>query len=566
MPNAARFTPWLPLVAAALAAAPVLLSTYPPMTDLPAHESLVALLRTHGDTSKFPPGFLVFNLGQPNQLFHLLAWPLTFLVSPTLASKLMAAASAASVPWGTGRLGRYLGASPAIAFAAVPIALGWLFNWGFVNNLLGLGLLLALLPGLDRFVRKPSPRGFAFAVAGMLLLYVAHELLLFVFVGACGVFTLVSSCSLGGGLVRLTPAAVGLTIAAVQIRLQEHLKTATVREVPMEFLWPWRKVLGIPVLIVGGPAGAAKLAVFALWTVTCALFMIRTKRPANPARIPSPLATRLSEHRFELLAIAVLGLYFVAPRLFNGASLVYERFLTPAVLIGLLALAGGPAGSPDGIRMAEALPEREPLRFAWLATGMAATLPVAVLLVVWPAFVDSSRNYEAIDPLLDRIPKGATLASLELEPPSADRYYNLGPAYMRALARSGGRVMYSLADSTVAPVRIAPEYQWDEPALRIARDPPSFRPAYDLTRFRFLLVHTASRLDLATVAAALEPYAKPVETSGEWALFESTLDVVPITTPDAPLPKPAPHTLRYLANQVRAARGGQDAPLPSEPP
>jgi len=66
----------------ALLAAPVLALRYPPMGDLPFHESLVALLRHFGDPAWSPPGLYRLNLGQPNQAFHLVAWALS-LVAPT---------------------------------------------------------------------------------------------------------------------------------------------------------------------------------------------------------------------------------------------------------------------------------------------------------------------------------------------------------------------------------------------------------------------------------------------------------------------------------------------------
>jgi hypothetical protein len=274
------------------------------------------------------------------------------------------------------------------------------------------------------------------------------------------------------------------------------------------------------------------------------------------------LRARLSLHRFELLAIAVFCLYLFAPRLYNGASLVYQRFLAPGVLVGLIALAGGrwDNPSPDAVT----LPRRAPLRARALALRVAIMIPVATLLVIWPDFADASLNFAAIDKLEDLLPNGATVASLELDPPNMAHNYNAGSTFMLALGKSGGRVMYSFTDSTVAPVRIAPQYQWDEPALRITQDNFMFRPAYDLTRFRFLFLHSLSQYDMDVAATALSPYAKPVQAAGNWELFESKLDVVPLTTPDQPLPQPPPHSLRYLMNQVRAAFEitGRKRPVP----
>jgi hypothetical protein len=77
-------------------AAPVLLVRYPPMGDLPFHESLVALLRHFGDTSWEPAGLYTLNLGVPNQLFHFLAYALSLVVSPKTACRWLVAAAIAA--------------------------------------------------------------------------------------------------------------------------------------------------------------------------------------------------------------------------------------------------------------------------------------------------------------------------------------------------------------------------------------------------------------------------------------------------------------------------------------
>lgn len=548
---------WVPTIAALLAMAPVLVSTYPPMTDLPHHEALVALLRTRGDTSRFPPGFYTLNLGHPNQLFHLLAWPLTYLVAPTLAAKLVAALSVGAVPWGTGRLARHLGASPSLALLAVPIALGWLMNWGFVNNLLGLGLLLALLPGLDRFVARPTPRGFASAVAAGLVLYSAHELLMFVYVGACGLFSLVRPIRPKETAARLGPAAVCVGVSGLQIVLQEHLKTTSVRSIPDVFTSPLGKLTAAPVVLVGGPGALPKYAVFALWLLAGGALVY-----ARHARWPLTWSTLVRERaslRFVLLGASIFGLYLAAPYSFNGAQLVHQRFLAPAALVGLVALAAGPA-HPD----APAGSPAPPATRAFLGPLLAWVVPVAMLLVVWPDFVDSSVNYDALERLLAQIPKGAAVAVVDVDQERGARVYSVTTAQSRVLARSGGRVLYSLTDSTVAPVRIAPPYQWSEPSTRIMPDNLALRPAYDLTRFGSLLVHASRALDREVTARALEPFASLVDSSGEWSLFRSRLSVVPITAPEGRLPAPAPHTLRYLFRKAFAAMTAPGDAVPEE--
>src|SRR5947208_8079063 len=76
---------WAPYVAGVLLALPVLIAVYPPMSDLPFHEAGVSILRHFGDTEMFPPGLYFRNFGHPNQLFHLSAYALSFLMSTRMA-------------------------------------------------------------------------------------------------------------------------------------------------------------------------------------------------------------------------------------------------------------------------------------------------------------------------------------------------------------------------------------------------------------------------------------------------------------------------------------------------
>src|SRR5579871_1156621 len=92
-----------------LLAAPVLAFRYPPMGDLPFHESLVALLRRGGDTAMYPAEIYARSFGPPNQLFHLAAWALSAAVSTDVACKVVVAVSIATTPPAAARLARYAG-------------------------------------------------------------------------------------------------------------------------------------------------------------------------------------------------------------------------------------------------------------------------------------------------------------------------------------------------------------------------------------------------------------------------------------------------------------------------
>lgn len=287
---------WIAWVAGLAAAVPLLVAPYPPMTDFPHHEALVALLRTFGDPEKFPPGMYVMNLGEPNQLFHLVAWPLSYVLPVTLACKIVAAASVASIPIGGARLARHLGASAWTTLALVPIALGWLFSWGFVNNLMALGILLAFLPALDRFAKEPTWRRALVASAGAVLLYFAHELVMFVYVGAALIFAALYPLRWKQTASRALPAIVGLGMAIGQILWQEHLKTATVKAIPNVFFALDRKLIGLPATLVGFTERAITWTVFGACVLVAVVFALEGRRVKKESATATETETETETH------------------------------------------------------------------------------------------------------------------------------------------------------------------------------------------------------------------------------------------------------------------------------
>src|SRR5207302_8182274 len=128
-------------------------------------------------------------------------------------------------------------ASRLSALVMAPIAVGWIFSWGLVANLIGLACLLALLPTLDRLAESPTPRRAAWAVAGAVLLYFAHEAMLIVYAGSALFFAACRRVTLRETALRLSPLAAAGVMVFVQARFQEQLKTAHVKHIPTTF-WP----------------------------------------------------------------------------------------------------------------------------------------------------------------------------------------------------------------------------------------------------------------------------------------------------------------------------------------
>jgi hypothetical protein len=550
-----RYEALAPWAAGVLLAAPVLLAYYPPMTDLPYHEAAIGILRHLGDASMFPPGLYRYNLGQPNQLFQLVGWGLAYVVSTRWAAKIVVAMAVASVPACGARFARHLGASPLGALMVAPMALGWLFSWGLVANIAGLAALLAALPWLDRLAQEPSARRAALAVAGVALLYLAHEAMMVVYAGAALCLAALHArlrSEWGKTALRASPFFAGLAMTWGQAQWQKRVMTPAVRGMPTLWHSIPHKLKRVPYILLPATETPVQWSMFALCLLVVAAFVwlrVRERRAEGPPPERGVRAWTL-RHRWELFSLACFVAYLTFPLTLNGATLVYQRFFPPAFAVAVLA----------------ATPRDLGVRAARVARIGAAILPLATLLVAWAPFVDSSREYAALEQLLPRIALGSAVAEADLGPGDPSRTYSLGPASGRVLATRGGRLSYAFTDSSVSPVVIARKYQWNESLIRIGFDSWSFQPAVDFKRFRYLLLRTtdAALAQLATFSLAEE--ARTVDASGEWILFESRLDVIPPASRDIPVPKPAPETIRQRVNGLLATlRNGSDVTVPDEP-
>lgn len=175
---------------------------------------------------------------------------------------------------------------------------------------------------------------------------------------------------------------------------------------------------------------------------------------------------------------------------------------------------------------------------------------MAAMAGVLPSLADAAANHRALESLLPNIALRSAVAGIDLDPNQAGRSFAVGSGLSRVLTERGGRVLYSFTESTVAPVRIHPDLQWNEPPGRIVFDNYQLRPSHDMTRFRYLLVHSSGEQTTRIAAAAMAPDALPIASAGEWTLFESTHEVVPMDAPDVALPEPHPATLRKRMRQV----------------
>jgi hypothetical protein len=526
-----RVERWAPLAAGLLLVLPLLLSAYPPMTDLPLHETTVSLLRHFGDESMYPPGLYFRNLGHPNQLFHIAAFLLSFAVGTTTACKIVIACAVVGIPVAAARFASYIGASRWTALVVAPVAVGWLFFMGLVANLIGLALLLAFFPTLDRFMKKPTVRGAAWAIAGSVAMYFAHEAMMFLYAAAALLFTLGHPLRLRATAVRLSVFVASVLITLAQLAYQAPLFTKSVKAIPTVFLPVWMKFTGMPGVLFGGYDHAESRVLFAMTLLVMIALGVQRWREhaASGDALPRGLVTFGHAYRFELFAACCFAAYVGYPVTLNGATFVYHRFLPPAFVVAAIGV------SPRAQRTAPAP------RLYRLTPLLAAVIPVASLFIVWPAFADSSRNHRDLEKLIPLVAKGSAVAAIAGNAPGQNFGFVKPTMAIRAVTERGGRMMYSFSESPIAAVMIHREYQWPEPIERIAANENLFCPAHDFTRFKYLLFHTTDPRLEYMVAQALKPEAKLVDVAGEWALFESTLDVVPLKSPDVAAPSPCPN-------------------------
>jgi hypothetical protein len=506
----------------------------------------------------FPPGLYRYNLGEPNQLFHMAGWALSYVVSTRWAVKLVVAAAVAVVPVSAARFARHVGASPLAALVVAPMALGWLFSWGLVANVLGLAALLATLPWLDRLAQDPTPRRALAAIGGAVLLYFAHEAMLFVYGGAALGLALLHRGSARQAALRLSPMVAGAAIAVAQIRWQKHFMTPAVKAMPTLWHTPWHKLKRIPYLLMPAGDPLAHAAMFTLCVLALGTFLwLRTRErralPPAPSLRDAPRAWLLA-HRWEAFSLACFVAYMAFPLTLGGATLVYQRWFPPAFAVVAVVLA----------------PADLWVRAARVTRLAVAVLPLATLLVAWPSFADSSRQYRALEAITAYVDPGSAVASIDLGPGDPSRNYSLGPAAGRILAERGGRLVYAFTDSPVSPVVLARRYQWNESLVRVAFDSWAFRPAHDLKRFRYLLVRTTDPVRAWIATFALADEAEYVAEEGEWVLYRSRLPVAPLTSPDWPLEKPPPPSMREKLADVsqklkESIQGAPDVEVPPEP-
>jgi hypothetical protein len=561
-----RIERFAPLMAGVALAIPTLLARYLPMSDLPLHEGVVGLLRHYGDPAYMPDGLYALNLGHPNQLFHVTAALLSFVVSTSMAVKLVVAAAQIGIFIGGARLADYLGRSRWSVLLLAPLALGFTYYWGLVANLVGFAGFLLALPTIDRETRTPSLRGVLVTSSTLLLLFFAHESVFVCTALVVGVLTILLPLSWRATSLRMAPAAFSAVVAIGHQLWQKQFYTAGQPQAPTGFFTEWQRVRYLPNALFGTYELIEQLLLLGLGLIGIGfLFSERLResstwrgRSDGPAEPPATtmlsrlrrLRALLDGHRFELIGALHLGAYFVVPFNWHGATLIHERFLGPAW--ALIAITAAPRVSVK--------------RLGWIVS---AVVPVGILLLSWPQFVDADRTYRDLDALIARIPKNAAVTQTVLDKPTyRTRAYSASTGPARIVAERGGRIGLSLLISPISPIQLRPEWRWNEYDIRTTNfGSKMLKPASDLQLFEWVVAQSRDAFTRDLIIIALSPEADFVMAKGEWLLFHSRKPVLPLLSKEIP-PLPSMETALDRVYQLSIRHGdevreGSAAPTPS---
>lgn len=511
---------WAPLAAGLAFALLTVIPRYVPMTDLPLHEGAVGIMRHFDDPQYMPHGLYVRNYGHVNQLFYFAAWILSYVFSTSKACEIVIALSQIGMFVGAARLADYLGRPRWGALLITPLALGFTYYWGLVANLIGFAAFVLLLPTIDKGTNEPSLRATAKVCGALVVLFFAHESILFCASGIIGCWALLQPLG-RKTLARLAPVAFS---AAIAVAHQFWVKSLFIKNQPnleTTYLSFLERLILLPNVLFGSHEMTTQLVLFGLALITMGIMLhAHWRSRAATKEAPGSAFARwrgiLFEHRFALVAFLHLIAYFVTPFTYQSATMIHERFLGPAWAIFIIIVA----------------PKRAPV--PRIGRILAMALPLGVLLISWPQFADAHTSYSQLDTLIAKIPYGATVTEACIDRPKyGTRTYSASTGPARVVADRGGRSGLSLTYSPIAPVMMPVEHQWNEFNVRIVYiGSAHLIPAHDLEYFEWVIAQSRDPSIREAFVVALARDADFVAADGEYMLFHSKHEIKPILSPE----------------------------------
>jgi hypothetical protein len=474
-----------------LACLPALVFRYLPMTDLPQHMAVAAILLSPDDPSLGFSDYYEVELGKTLYLLpYLLTVGLSKILGLELAMRTVVFGSMIATPMGIWALLRAMGKPGWMAVLALPFVFNRAFFWGFLNFNLGIGLALLCLAIV---IHPRRSRRRDVVLCGLGLAVSTTHIYGMAFLLGYGFIALVlgQRRELIRRFVPLAPAVLSLLVWA--LLAQRAMAFGEWVFLPLSL-----KLQLFVDDVFGGYPDSSELWILAAWLL--ALMVLMGRRLPLGATGWNALST--PERVFALYACLNLVLYFVLPHHTPTAKFIFFRHASLGLCLWPLLIP--------------ALPDPASLRIGrWLAGGVAAM----VLLVHWShlsAFDEEARDFDVI---VEELPDAPRILPLNLDGngslSKSDPY-----AHFVAIAqvRRGGIIATTF-----------PQLFWNIP-LRLRDDlsreptPPGFeffpqelyRPAW-----AHWYTHVVARLP-PEVEISPSPYFPfhLVAESGAWRLYE----------------------------------------------
>jgi hypothetical protein len=316
--------PWAIGFAVAL---PTLVFSYLPMTDLPQHVAISAILsHPHDPHFGFDAYYRIALDRSPYLLPYAVAIALAPVLSLELAVRVVVFLSVLSYFAGIVLLLRHFGKPWPLVLLAVPFAYHRAFFWGFVSFDLAVGLSLV---AMALFAHIRSRRGDALLGLVLIAIGLTHVYGLLLFVGYAALEVVTGRR--GAWRERVWPVALATVELLVWVVTEARAPGVGIS------VWPTlrERVTELPQQVLGGYADASEPL---LLVVTLASFVLLTYR-SIPVTLGRWRRLDPGARALWLLLVVNLVLYFVLPRATPTAKFVHFRHAVLAALL-LPALAG----------------------------------------------------------------------------------------------------------------------------------------------------------------------------------------------------------------------------------
>lgn len=383
---------WLPLAAMLLLAAPVLLVSYLPMTDLPQHLAAASILQ-HLDDPRY--GFREYYVPVDDPALRALSYTAQYAVVHALSGPLTLEAamrsfvflSVLAIPLGVLGFLRALRKPAWLALIALPFAYNRAFFWGFAsfNLALGVGLGICALLAHERW---SAARALGVAALASAVVFVHVYGIAFV-LGYLALWLLVGERR---DWLRRAPAAAVPALLGGAGWAWSGISAAGFSE---SFSPPiGRRVATLPDALLGGYRDSSEAAILIALLATLALLCHR----AIPTRRGTP--GTLSHHERVLWLYIALNavLYLLLPQHTLTAKFVHFRHaILAAAMLPLVVPRNALAAHP------------------WLSRGTLSALAAATIANAWVHLALFDREARSVEGVIAALPERPRVVALTWE-------------------------------------------------------------------------------------------------------------------------------------------------------